>query len=148
MCPRRDAACRARTGPAMSPREAMEAAIRWSTRFRYIPDPEMADYWETARELERQMGADCDGHAVGAIQRYWQLCSPPRSQAYFVVGDAPRRHAWPQLELFTGEILWGDPTPGYPDGLMPPAWWSQRVPLYWYRFNGECFSARGDYVRV
>lgn len=129
----------------MRARPAAEAGLAWSRQYRYLP--ELVEYFETAREVERRMGADCDGLCVGAIQKAWSLGDAPQAPAWFVIGDtAQGAHAWPQWEI-DGERLWGDPTPGWPTGLHPVYWW-QRTPRWWYRYDGECFGARGEFARA
>jgi len=149
----------------MTPMQAAEAALEWSRRFGYQADADGADVWETARELERRLGADCDGHAVGCLMRMAELLADGTAQRAqgqegadhavpcapcplrLVIGDtATGRHAWCEIEL-DGAILWGDPTPGYADGWHGIWFWG-RTPLFYYEYDGQVFGARGEYRRA
>jgi hypothetical protein len=128
----------------LPPRGAMERAIEWSQALGYLADADGRDYWETAREMERALGADCDGHAVGCLQRFAEHCRRPLPPVYLVLGETRGGgHAWIEIEL-DGEILWGDPTPGYGAGLHRPGYWA-RTARYAYQFDGATFGQGFEY---
>lgn len=131
----------------MRPMQAAVAALEWSRQFGYQADADGVDTWETARELERRLGADCDGHAVGCLMRMAEHVEGPLPPMRLVIGDiAIGRHAWCEIEI-DRTIYWSDPTPGFADGWHGLWFWG-RTPLFYYEYDGQVFGARGEYVRA
>jgi len=131
---------------AVTPRAALQAALDWCAQFRYVP--ERAEFWDTARDLERNLGADCDGFAVACIQQAHEAADEPKPTFYLIVGRVPQGgHAWVEMEA-ARERLWADPTPEWPKEIQPPSWWAGRSPMYAYRFDGVIFSERYAYEEV
>lgn len=101
--------------------------------------------WETWLEMVKLKGVECDGHMFGALQEFARLCReqvpPPWPDAFFIIGKLwattnEDRHAWIGFRGAGENEEWGDPTPGYPGGLLSMGSWS-RVPEWGYPLNIE-----------
>lgn len=136
----------------MTPREALERAVDEMHEIPYVM--EIGDRWESLREMLAARGADCDGHAAGCVERTAMLLKPlVPNRLVFVVGDVRQRggavpfglHAWVEL-AHDGEVLWADPTPGYPRVVAAPSWWKDRTPLWGAMWDGRIFAEAIEYA--
>lgn len=126
--------------------DAIRQALARCHALRYIPEaPD--DRWQTPDETLRAGGGDCEDHALLCLATIHALVDPPPPTLRMVVGDVPGgRHAWVEVERGR-RILWCDPTPGAPDAIEAPGWWSTRTPLYAYPYDGQVLGKGLAYVR-